>query len=104
MALGSVLFLIRRLQVRFLPRLPTRCVLEFLGFGFAVLARRRVQARVSQAESLDRRAAEDMRVDNLADVGLGDVSVPDGVGLDHDIWAVLALIEAARLVRAYFPL
>ena len=39
-------------------------------------------------------------IDDLIDVGFGDVTIPDGVGIDHDVWSVLALIEAAGLIGA----
>jgi len=61
-----------------------------------------VQAGVRQAEALDRLAAEDVGLDNLVDVGLGDVAVPDCVRVDDDVRAVLALIEAARMIGADF--
>ena len=57
-----------------------------------------VQAGIRQAKALDGLAAEDVRLDNLLDIGFGDVTVPDGVGVDHDGGAVLALIEAAGLI------
>ena len=44
----------------------------FAGWG--------VQAGIRQAETLNWLAAEDVRFDNLLDIGFGDVSVPDCVG------------------------
>ena len=64
----------------------------------------RVQAGICQAEPLDGFAAENVGLNNLFDVGLGDVSIPNCVGVDDDIWTVFALIEAARLVGAHFTL
>lgn len=63
-----------------------------------------VQAGICQAEALDRFAAEDVGFDNLVDVGLGDVPIPDRVRVDDDVGTVLALIEAAGLIGAYFAL
>ncbi len=67
-----------------------------------MLTDRSVQAVVSQHQALDWIAANDVRVNDLIDVGLADVSVPDGFGIDDDGWTVLALIEAARLVGPHF--
>src|ERR1700687_654357 len=75
-----------------------------LAFWLAVFATRSVQAGICQAEAFDRFAAEDVGLNNLFDVGLGDVSIPDCVWIDDDIRTVFALIEAARLIGAYFPL
>lgn len=38
--------------------------------------------------------------DDLVDVFEVDGAVPDGFGIDHDDWAVLALVEAGGLVGA----
>ncbi len=32
---------------------------------------------------------------------IGDAAVPDAHGIDHNGWPVLALVEAAGMVRAY---
>lgn len=63
-----------------------------------------VQASVSQHQPLDRFATDDVRFDDLIDVSFGDVPIPDGFRIDHEIWAVFALIEAARLVGAHTAL
>lgn len=63
-----------------------------------------VQAGIGNDEPLDRLAAKDVGFDDLVDIGSGDPAVPDGVGIDHDVRAVLALVEAPRLVRADFVL
>ena len=65
-----------------------------------MFTRRRVQAGIGQQQALDRFAAEDVGLNDLIDVSFRDVSVPDGFGIDHEIRAVLALIETARLVSA----
>jgi len=69
-----------------------------------VLARGSVEAFVGEPQAVDWFAADDVRLDDFFDVGLGDVSIPDGFGIDHKIRAVLALVETAGLVGPYFPL
>ena len=39
-----------------------------------------------------------MGIDDFVDVGFGHVAIPDGFRVDHEIGAVLALIETALLV------
>ncbi len=75
-----------------------------LRFGFAVFAGGGVQAGVGEAESFYRVAAEHVRFDDLVDVGFGDVSVPNSVGVDDEVGAVFALVEASGLVGADFAL
>jgi hypothetical protein len=62
----------------------------------------RVQAAVGQHKALDRFAADDVRFDDFVDVGLGDVSIPHGIWIDHEVRAVLTLVETARLVGPNF--
>jgi len=45
-----------------------------------------------------------MRFDDFLDVGGGYAAVPDGVGIHDKIRTVLALVEAAGLIRANFVL
>jgi len=71
---------------------------------FPVFARRCVQARIGQHQTLDGFAADDVRVDDFVDVGFGDVAIPDSIGINNQVRAVLALIEAAGLVGADFAL
>jgi hypothetical protein len=59
-----------------------------------------IQTGVGQHQTLDRFTTDDVRFNNLIHVGLGDVSIPDGIWIDHEIRSVLALIETARLVGA----
>ncbi len=66
---------------------------------FAVVG---VQTGVGEAQPLDRYAVEDVRLYDLFHIGLGDVPIPDCVGIDHDIRPVLALVEASSLIGAYF--
>src|SRR5262245_66328467 len=44
-----------------------------------------------------------MTIDDLGDIGFGDAAVPHGLRVHDHGWAVLALIETARLVRAHPP-
>jgi hypothetical protein len=66
-----------------------------------VFTRRRIEAGVGQHQSLYRPAPEDVRFDDLIYICLGDVSIPDGFGIDHNIGTVLTLIQTARLVGAH---
>lgn len=60
-----------------------------------MLARRRVEAGVGQHQAADGLAADDVRFDDFVDVGLGDVTVPHGIGIDDEVGAVFALVETA---------
>src|SRR5688572_23685928 len=65
--------------------------------------RRRARGGYSPAlhpEALDDAAVLQMLFDDLVDVGLIDVRVPDRIGVDHDAGTFLAAIEAARLIYA----
>lgn len=59
-----------------------------------------IQAGVGQHQTLHGFSTDDVRFDDFVNGGCGDVSVPHGIGIDHDIRAVLALIEAAGLISA----
>jgi hypothetical protein len=61
-----------------------------------------VQAGFGEREALHGPAVEEMLVDDLVDVFGVNEAVPDGVGIDDDNGAVLALVEAAELVSADF--
>jgi len=63
-----------------------------------------VQAGIRQAKALDRLAADNVRLHNLLDIGFGDVPVPDGVGVDDEVGAMLTLIETAGLIGTHFSL
>src|SRR5688572_1683285 len=54
----------------------------------------------SDAQALHDAAVLEMLADDLVDVVLIDVGVPDSVGVDHGNRPLLAAIEAARLVDA----
>jgi len=66
-----------------------------------MVACRRVQALVGQHQSLDRFAAENMRVDDFIDVGFADMAIPDRFRVNDYSGSVLALIEAAGLIGPY---
>ena len=72
-----------------------------LARAFTMLARSRIQATVGKPQPLDRFPANNVRFDDLVNVGFGDIAVPDGFWINHNIRPVLALIEAARLVGPY---
>ena len=55
---------------------------------------------VRQHQPLDRLAADQCYLDELRHVGERHVPVPDLLGIDDDGHALLALIEAAGVVRA----
>jgi hypothetical protein len=80
------------------PGLPRS--VSTLGAGLAVRAGLGVEAFVGEAKAFDRRAANDVRVDDLIDVGFGDVAVPDGFGIHDDGGTVFALVEASGLIGA----
>jgi hypothetical protein len=73
-----------------------------LATAFPVFARGGVQAFIGQSKALDWSAADDVGLDDLVDIGLGDVSIPHGLGIDDEVRAVLALIETAGLVGSHF--
>src|SRR4051812_38998559 len=54
-------------------------------------------------QALDDASVAQMLLDDLVDVGLVDIGVPDTLGIDHHAGAFLAAVEAARLVDAHLP-
>lgn len=60
-----------------------------------------VNASFGQHQAFDGFSANDVRFDDFFHVGGGHVPVPDRVRINDDIRPVLALIEAARLIRAH---
>src|SRR5437879_1157763 len=52
------------------------------GFG--------IETRFRKPEPLDRTSSENVRLDDLIDIGFGDMSIPDGVRIHDDIRPVLA--------------
>ena len=63
-----------------------------------------VQAPLGQHQALHWPSSNDVRLDNLVDVRFGDVSIPNGVGINHKIRAVFALVETTRLVSPHSAL
>jgi hypothetical protein len=59
-----------------------------------------VDAFVGQTKPLHRAAAYEVLVDDLGGVFRPDVAVPDGLRVDDNSGAMLALIQAAGLVNA----
>jgi hypothetical protein len=69
--------------------------------AFSVYAGGRIQAFVGEHQARDGFPANDVGFDNFVDVSLGDVSIPDGIGIDHEIRSVLTLVETARLIGSH---
>jgi len=69
-----------------------------------VLAIGGVDAGIRQHQALDGFAANYVRVDDLVHIGGSYATIPDGIGIDDKVGSVLALVKAAGLVRAHFPL
>jgi len=69
-----------------------------------VLAIGSVDAGIGQHQALDGFAANYVRVDDLVHIGGRYAAIPDGIGIDDQVGSVLALVKAAGLVRAHFPL
>jgi len=65
---------------------------------------RRIQAFFRKHQARDGFSTNNVGLDDFVDVSLGDVSVPDSVGIDHEIRSVLTLVETARLIGAHFTL
>ena len=70
----------------------------------SVLALRRVQAFISQPQSLHRPPAHNMRLDNLIHVGQRHAAIPHRFRIDNEVWAMLALVETAGVIRPHFSL
>jgi hypothetical protein len=60
----------------------------------------RVEAFVGETKAFDWLAADDVRIDDFVDIGFGDEAIPDGLRVDDEIRAVLALIKASGLIGA----
>jgi hypothetical protein len=69
--------------------------------GFAVWAVVGVEAGVWEAKALDWAAVEDVLGDDLVYIFEGNEAVPDGLRIDNDRGAVLALVEAAGFIGSY---
>ena len=59
-----------------------------------------IEAGCGEAQALHGPAMQEVLGDDFIHVFKLDEAVPDGLGIDHDDWAMLALIEAAGLVGA----
>ncbi len=73
-----------------------------LSLRWAMCAGSCVEAGICQLESFYWFATDDVRIDDFVHVVFGHMSIPDGVRVDDNIRAVLALVEAAGLVGADF--
>jgi hypothetical protein len=60
-----------------------------------------IEAFVGKDQTLDGFAVHDVGFDDLVDIGGGDASVPDAIGIDDDGGSVLALVEASRHIGAH---
>ena len=70
-------------------------------FGFwdwFVGAKLGIEAGVGETQTFYGTAVEKVLGDDLLDVFDVDEAVPNGLGVDHDDWPVLALVEAAGFV------
>ena len=68
-----------------------------------MLTRLSIETLVCEAKALDWLPSDDMRIDDLVDISLSDVAVPDSFGIDDDVRSVLALVQTSGLVRADAP-
>jgi hypothetical protein len=71
-----------------------------LHVPIAMLAGRRVQACILEPESLDWPPVKNVGLDNFVNIRQLDSSVPNGLRINNNIGAVLALVEAPGLVGA----
>ena len=61
-----------------------------------------VQAGIGQHQALHWPSSDDVGLDDFVHISECDPSVPNRVGVDHNIRTVFALIETTRLVGPYF--
>jgi hypothetical protein len=66
-----------------------------------VLTARRVEAVIGRNQALDGLATENVGIDDFIYVGRSHTSIPDRVGIDDNIWAMLTLVEASGFVGAH---
>jgi hypothetical protein len=59
-----------------------------------------IKAGSGQSQPFHRAAMHKVLVDNLIYIFKPDKAIPDSLGIDHNRWTVLALVEAAGLVGA----
>src|SRR5262249_27528322 len=82
----------RPLRIRCVPRDPRRARVACW------------RAFTSHPQPLDHAPVAQVLVDDLVDVALVDIGVPDRVGVDDHAGALLAAVEAAGLVDSYLAL
>ena|SRR5215469_4716552 len=61
---------------------------------------RGIQALVFQPESFHRTSTHDVGFNDLVYITQRDSSIPDGFGINHNVWPMLALIETAGVIGA----
>jgi hypothetical protein len=76
---------------------------ELLLWRF-VFTTRGVDAFVSEQQSLDGASTYNVGFHNFIHVGEGDSAVPHSFWINYQIWTVLALVEASRLIGPNFAL
>lgn len=59
-----------------------------------------IQAGIRDNQTLYRLVTDDVRLDDLIDIGCGDAAIPHRIGIDDDVRAMLALIQAAGFIGA----
>src|SRR5215472_14950768 len=77
----------------------SRCSLSTVHWN-AVRAGRRVDALFGEPEPLYRPSVDQVLLHNLRGVFRLDVPVPNGLGINHYGWAVLALVKTSCLIDA----
>jgi hypothetical protein len=61
----------------------------------------RIQALVINHQAFDRFSSNEVRLNDLLNIVERDSPIPDGFRVNHNVWAVFALVKAARLVRSH---
>lgn len=62
----------------------------------------RVYALITQTQSFDRLFINNMRIDNFSHIVIPHPAVPDALGVDNYRRPMLALIQTAGSIGAYF--
>src|SRR5437016_433809 len=65
-----------------------------------MLATLGVDALISHHQTLDRHAAQKVRLDDFVHVLSSHAAIPDRIGIDHQVGSMLALVEASGFVGA----
>jgi len=63
-----------------------------------------IQARIGQQQPLHRPPMHQMLRHNLLHILHMNKPIPDRIGIHHDHWPMLTLIQAPQLIRPNFPL